>query len=107
MICSRAYHIHPTIFSLQDLSKNEDNCNCRKPKTGSFHKAVEELGIKTLEGKFFVGDSQRDMQAGREVGLKTVLVLSGKSSKEDAESWEYKPDFVCRDFAEVVELILK
>ena len=87
------------------LHLDEDNCNCRKPKEGMFLKARDELGIKAFEGKFFIGDSQRDMQAGKKVGLKTILVLSGKSSREDAEKWEYKPDYVCRDLLDAVKLI--
>jgi histidinol-phosphate phosphatase family protein len=84
----------------------EENCECRKPKKGLFHIAQEELGIQDFGGKFFVGDTERDMQAGKEVGLKTVLVLSGKSSREDAGDWEYKPDHICEDLAEAVDLII-
>ncbi|MGB2601816.1 MAG: HAD-IIIA family hydrolase [Candidatus Omnitrophota bacterium] len=87
------------------LHLDKDNCNCRKPKEGLFLKAQEELGIRTFEGKFFIGDSQRDMQAGKKVGLNTIFVLSGKSSREDAGKWEYKPDYICKDLLEAARLI--
>jgi len=84
----------------------EENCECRKPKKGLFHIAQEELGIQDFGGNFFIGDTERDMQAGKEVGLETVLVLSGKSSQEDVGGWKYKPDHICEDLAVAVDLIL-
>jgi histidinol-phosphate phosphatase family protein len=86
---------------------DEDGCDCRKPKEGLFLRARKDLGIKGLEGKYFIGDSQRDMQAGRKVGLKTILVLSGKASRRDAETWEHRPDHVCEDLLEAAELVIK
>ena len=83
----------------------EQGCACKKPKPGMFFKAVEELGIQALEGKYFVGDTERDIQAGKAAGLKTILVLSGKSTREDAVKWEYKPDIVCEDLLEAAEFI--
>lgn len=83
----------------------EQNCACKKPKPGMFMKAQEELGIKGFSGKYFVGDTERDIQAGQAVGLKTILVLTGKSTLEDALTWEHKPDVVCKDLAEAARMI--
>ncbi len=85
---------------------DEDGCDCRKPKEGLFLRAQKDLGIKDLEGKYFIGDSHRDIQAGKKAGLKTILVLSGKSSKKDAETWEHKPDHICEDLLEAAELVI-
>ena len=68
--------------------------------------AQKELGIKSFKENFFIGDTERDMQAGKETGLKTILVLSGKASREDAKNWEYKPDHICDDLPGAVRLIL-
>ncbi|MBD3426351.1 MAG: HAD-IIIA family hydrolase [Candidatus Omnitrophica bacterium] len=86
---------------------DEDDCDCRKPKAGLFKKAKEELGISSFEGRFFIGDSQRDMQAARRAGLGRILVLSGKSSRRDAERWEYEPDHICRDLLEAARYIIR
>ncbi len=86
--------------------RKDENCDCRKPRHGLFQKARRELGIQDLEGKYYVGDTERDMQAGSNTGLRTILVLSGKSSREDAENWEYKPDYVCDDLLAAVEVVL-
>jgi len=72
---------------------SEDNCTCRKPKTGLLEKAVRELGVKP-KVSFFVGDTFMDMQAGRDFGSKTVLVLSGKEKITNRGSWEFEPDYI-------------
>ena len=85
---------------------DEDGCQCRKPKEGLFLKARKEMGIPAFDGKYFIGDSERDMTAGKKVGLKTILVLSGKSSRADAAAWKSKPDHICVDFIEAVKIVL-
>lgn len=84
----------------------EENCSCRKPLPGMFLKARKELGIKSLDGMFFAGDTERDMEAGKKAGLSTILILSGKSSRQDSEKWDHKPDHVCEDLSEAADLIL-
>ncbi|MFH1665364.1 MAG: HAD-IIIA family hydrolase [Candidatus Omnitrophota bacterium] len=87
--------------------RKEEDCPCRKPKEGLFLIAREELGIKSFEGKFYIGDTQRDIEAGKRAGLRTILVLSGKSSREDAEEWEHKPDHICGSLLEAAEFIIR
>ena len=50
-------------------------CNCRKPKTGLFYQAADELGID-LGKSIAVGDKMRDLEICRETGAKGIL-LSG------------------------------
>ncbi len=85
----------------------EENCGCRKPAAGLFHRAQEELGLKDVCGKYYVGDTERDIQAGRKVGLKTILVLSGKTNMEDIQEWKEQPDHVCEDLLRAIEFIIK
>ncbi|MDD5428192.1 MAG: HAD family hydrolase [Candidatus Omnitrophica bacterium] len=84
---------------------DKDNCACRKPKTGLFSRAEKELGIKSA-GAYFIGDGKTDVQAGRSMGLKTVLVLSGKTALEDIEGWEIKPDHIVKDLQEAVKIVI-
>lgn len=85
----------------------DDNCNCRKPKTGLFEKAVKDLDINITES-FIIGDRMLDMEAGYKIGCKTVLVPENKEkiSIEMKES-KVKPDYVCDDFFSGVKWILK
>jgi len=60
----------------------EDHCTCRKPLPGLFEDIADRMGVETHE-MHAVGDSLRDMQAARNAGCKTHLVLSGRSAGID------------------------
>jgi len=83
-----------------------DFCHCRKPKPGLFKKAEKDFNIKA-KGRYFIGDSRTDIEAGSKYGLKTILVLSGKSCEEDIFKWKHKPDLISKDLYEAVKFILK
>lgn len=58
------------------------SCTCRKPAPGMLLEAAERLGL-ALAASWTVGDSQRDLEAGRRAGLAGgVLVLTGKGQAE-------------------------
>ena len=54
----------------------EDNCECRKPKTGLIKKAVNDLSID-LCSSFFIGDNLKDMLLAKDAGIKGLLVRTG------------------------------
>ena len=88
----------------------EDNCACRKPKTGLVDMAIKKLKHENLNinylKSFFIGDTIRDMQTARLAGLKSVLVFSGKERLENKENWQISPDFTAEDLKNAVEIIL-
>jgi D-glycero-D-manno-heptose 1,7-bisphosphate phosphatase len=88
------------------IHRKEDACDCRKPKTGLFTRALKGAKIDFSKA-YFVGDTKRDIEAGNKIGCKTVLVLSGKT-KEAKENlgWDIAPDVVKKDLKEAVEFIL-
>ena len=88
------------------LHQDSDNCDCRKPKTGLFGQVEKKLGI-TAAGNFFIGDNKTDILAGMGAGLKTILVLSGKTSLKMMKEWEIKPDYIVDNLEEAVMFILK
>lgn len=57
-----------------------DNCNCRKPKTGLLELFSQEYRA-SLKNLFFVGDSFSDIQAAHAVAAKPLLVKTGKGLK--------------------------
>ena len=85
----------------------EENCACRKPEAGLFLKARQELKIERLDDKFFIGDSKHDVEAGKKAGLKTILVLSGNSKREDIPKWKIKPDHICENLLEAARFIVR
>jgi len=88
------------------IHQNSDNCDCRKPKAGMFKKAEKDLGV-TAAANYFIGDGKMDIEAGEKMGMKTVLVLSGKANLEKMRSWEIKPGHIFDDLNEAVDFILK
>ena len=51
----------------------QENCNCRKPKTGMLMQAISEFNIEpTLS--WMIGDNDSDIQAGLAVGCRTLRI---------------------------------
>jgi D-glycero-D-manno-heptose 1,7-bisphosphate phosphatase len=67
----------------------DDNCSCRKPKTGLIVQLESELGVP-LTGAFFVGDSYSDVLAARAHGCVPVLVRTGKGRQTEQRLREEK-----------------
>ncbi|MCS7180621.1 MAG: HAD family hydrolase [bacterium] len=90
------------------IHTKEENCDCRKPNIGLFKKAEEDFGKINFSETYFIGDTDTDVIAGKNVGAKTILVLTGKiKSKEEIENWEIKPDYIFKDLKEAAEFITK
>ena len=51
----------------------DDHCNCRKPKTGLLKQAISDFKID-IKQSWFVGDSESDMIAADNIGLKHILL---------------------------------
>jgi len=62
-----------------------DLCNCRKPNPGMLLRAAREHSLD-LAHSWMVGDSIRDMQAGRAVGCKTAYIGEGECELADIKS---------------------
>ncbi len=90
------------------IHRDEDNCSCRKPKIGLLEKALGEHNISkdTLANSFFVGDSIKDIETGKNAGCQTILVFSGKEKSGNQANWSVRPDFTAVDLSEAVSLIL-
>jgi D-glycero-D-manno-heptose 1,7-bisphosphate phosphatase len=65
----------------------EDDCYCRKPKPGMLRQIERAFPQVSFSDGVLVGDSLRDIQVAQEVGLKPILVLTGKG-KETLEDNE-------------------
>ena len=65
-------------------------CDCRKPGTGMFARAARELAGVEVAGGAMVGDTDRDVEAGRRLGLTTVRI--GHAEEGDATPDHEAPD---------------
>lgn len=64
---------HPDKGHEGEIPELKIDCDCRKPKPGMLLKAAEEFNID-LASSWMVGDSERDILAGKAVGCRTALV---------------------------------
>ncbi len=55
-----------------------DGCQCRKPQPGMILSLAHRWGVD-LGSAFVVGDSWKDLEAGRRAGCQTILVSVGSS----------------------------
>ena len=76
-------------------------CRCRKPKTGLFKKAAEELGIG-LRRSVVIGDMTQDILAGKRIRAKTILIESGYGGRDGRYSIE--PDYRVKGVVEALRL---
>lgn len=58
----------------------EDNCDCRKPKTGLYDELSARLAV-SLKDVYSVGDSLRDLIAAKLAGALPILVKTGNGRK--------------------------
>jgi D-glycero-D-manno-heptose 1,7-bisphosphate phosphatase len=100
------YHCphHPEMGS----ERYRKDCRCRKPGPGMLERARDEMGID-LGASYMVGDSIKDIEAGRAVGATTVLVLTGYGRGERehrSHLWKVEPDHVAGDLLDAVDWIV-
>lgn len=86
----------------------EDDCDCRKPRTGLIRRAARKHDID-LASAFFVGDSAKDIQCARTAGCGcAILVQSGRnyaSARQTLVALGIEPDHVSRDLLEAARFI--
>ena len=88
---------HPEKGFEGEIPELKIDCECRKPKAGMLLKAANEMNID-LENSWMIGDSERDMQAGKNAGCKTVYL-----SQKDSAYADYK----AVDLLDAVNLIME
>jgi D-glycero-D-manno-heptose 1,7-bisphosphate phosphatase len=73
----------------------EDDCPCRKPKTGLLELAAKELDFNP-QASFVIGDKACDIEMGQRVGATTFLVRTGHDAQM-AVGMTATPDFIVDD----------
>ncbi len=68
----------------------DDGCGCRKPGTALFHRAACELDVD-FSLSYVIGDQPMDVDAGKALGCRTVLVTTGPGTTNKPS---VPPDYV-------------
>ncbi len=92
---------HPDKGFPEENPKYKIDCDCRKPKTGMFRKAIEKFNIEPGIS-YMIGDSERDIQAGVNAGCTTIGVHTGYGIKKT----KVTPDFMFVNLSEAVDFIV-
>lgn len=80
--------------------QSSDECQCKKPK----HKLIFDAAVKhqiSIQNSFMIGDMDADIGLGKNAGLKTILVKTGRGS----DFLNAGADFVIENINQVREII--
>ena len=81
----------------------DDGCECRKPKIGLFLKTIDEIDLNAGLS-YVVGDAQMDIEAGKALGSKTVLVTTGP---QEGKNIVIPPDCIADTLLEAAQWIIE
>tara|TARA_B100000131_G_scaffold56713_1_gene52007 strand:- start:1320 stop:1811 length:492 start_codon:yes stop_codon:yes gene_type:complete len=85
----------------------ESRCKCRKPELGLLHEIERKLSV-SLKGKYFVGDKESDIIAGKNFGCIPLLIKKGGYGEKVYRTKNSPPDEQCfDDLHHAVNYILK
>lgn len=93
---------HPDRGYEGEVPELKIDCDCRKPKTGLIREAASDLNID-LTNSWFIGDTSIDVLAGKNAGMRTIMLSSGSPDKGDLS---IVPDQIADDLLEAVEYIM-
>ncbi len=74
----------------------------RKPLPGMLLQAAKDLNLD-LSRSWMIGDSARDIEAGRSAGCRTILIRNGRA--DGVESAATSPDFSTRSIIEAAMIV--
>ena len=63
------------------------SCMCRKPATGMLEAAARDLNID-ISRSWMIGDSEADMKAAANFGIRSILVSHNQSGFRDSNDWQ-------------------
>lgn len=86
------------------IHKYAISCDCRKPKPALLLQASRDYDID-LTRSYLVGDSERDILAGKAAGCITILIDSVNRDSQHKNS-KKRPDFIVKSFHEATSLII-
>jgi D-glycero-D-manno-heptose 1,7-bisphosphate phosphatase len=75
-----------------------DGCLCRKPQPGLLREAMDRFQLDP-NLCYVVGDSLNDLMAAHAVGIRCIIVLTGRGLRSlmRPSGWGYHPSWVARD----------
>jgi D-glycero-D-manno-heptose 1,7-bisphosphate phosphatase len=81
--------------------RQDEGCDCRKPKAGMLRRAAARLGIDCSRS-FMIGDRTSDVEAGRGAGCRTIFIDRGYIDERPEQ-----PDFIVSSLAAATPIVLR
>lgn len=81
-------------------------CSCRKPRLGLVRRAERRFSLD-LKRSFLIGDNEKDIRVGRQVGSQALLVLTGETSLSHAKRFSVRPDRIFQNLSRAADWILR
>jgi histidinol-phosphate phosphatase family protein len=75
-----------------------DQCECRKPKPKLMIEAIQQFQIDCAVS-YMVGDTESDVELGKKVGFRTVLI------RKDTMQVETHADYIISKFNDILKLV--
>lgn len=95
---------HPEKGWAGEVEALKIDCDCRKPRPGLLRQAAD-FHVLDLSASWLVGDRYCDIAAGKEAGVKTILVCTGHNGN-DKTAFDIEPDYKVADLSAAVNIIL-
>lgn len=94
-----------TIAGLEHITGRKLELLAGKPSPLTLHMALEKLGC-SAETCLMTGDRlETDIRMGQEAGMRTAVVLTGVTRREDLAGSPVRPDFILDSLSEILEEI--
>lgn len=93
--------VFPEIEKYCDIFISRDYIHKVKPHPEHLNKVIDVLGVRAGES-IMVGDHIIDIVAGKNIGLKTVGVLTGRTKEEELR--EAEADYILENISNVINL---
>ena len=89
-----------------EMANYRADCFGRKPKPGLLYQAAR-FDKLNLKHSYIIGDKLTDLEAGKQAGTKTILVLTGYGAEESKKiSSNLKPDFIATNINDAADWII-
>ena len=92
-----------------EIERYRRESDWRKPMPGMILAAAADLDID-LSRSWMIGDGDRDIQAGKAAGCRTILVRRGRKeasqTTQSPQTSQVRPDFAATGMAEAADIIL-
>ena len=102
--CPTEHGIRPgcgAVVAMIEKATHREAFSVGKPSPVMMRGARKALGLRTDE-TIMVGDTMyTDILGGAQLGYRTVLVLSGHTTREEAGQFAYRPDLICDSLASI------